>query len=200
MLVLHYCLSFFFFIIILLSQAQDPALLRPPIRKTRPSQRLPGWALTANIYTSHTPVHPTLISTSLFLFLDFNRVALGRVDGLSSHCWCPYVTKNGGEIMFMRVQNFRLPVRETCASCLKTVYPLERLVANQNVYHSSCFRCSHCNTKLRWGHGRSCQTIHPREHLQRILLHLKLFCRVTWREKKPPLNSALSQGPVFPVI
>lgn len=45
-------------------------------------------------------------------------------------------------------RNFRLPVRETCASCLKTVYPLERLVANQNVYHSSCFRCSHCNTKL----------------------------------------------------
>lgn len=78
-----------------LSQAQDPALLRPPIRKTRPSQRLPGWVLTTNIYTS--PVHPTPISTSLFLFLDFNRVALGRFDGLSSHCWCPYVTKNGGK-------------------------------------------------------------------------------------------------------
>ncbi|XP_031168408.1 LIM domain and actin-binding protein 1a [Sander lucioperca] len=45
-------------------------------------------------------------------------------------------------------KNFRLPVRETCVSCLKTVYPLERLVANQHVYHSSCFRCSHCNTKL----------------------------------------------------
>uniref|UniRef100_A0A8D3B7L6 LIM domain and actin binding 1a n=1 Tax=Scophthalmus maximus TaxID=52904 RepID=A0A8D3B7L6_SCOMX len=45
-------------------------------------------------------------------------------------------------------RNFRLPVRETCVSCLKTVYPLERLVANQHVYHSSCFRCSHCNTKL----------------------------------------------------
>ncbi|XP_047450482.1 LIM domain and actin-binding protein 1a isoform X3 [Mugil cephalus] len=45
-------------------------------------------------------------------------------------------------------RNFRLPVRETCVACLKTVYPLERLVANQHVYHSSCFRCSHCNTKL----------------------------------------------------
>ncbi|GLD50545.1 LIM domain and actin-binding protein 1-like protein, partial [Lates japonicus] len=45
-------------------------------------------------------------------------------------------------------RSFRLPVRETCVSCLKTVYPLERLVANQHVYHSSCFRCSHCNTKL----------------------------------------------------
>ncbi|XP_075953384.1 LIM domain and actin-binding protein 1a isoform X2 [Anarhichas minor] len=45
-------------------------------------------------------------------------------------------------------KSFCLPVRETCVACLKTVYPLERLVANQHVYHSSCFRCSHCNTKL----------------------------------------------------
>ncbi|XP_029363042.1 LIM domain and actin-binding protein 1a [Echeneis naucrates] len=45
-------------------------------------------------------------------------------------------------------KSFRMPLRESCVSCLKTVYPLERLVANQNVYHSSCFRCSHCNTKL----------------------------------------------------
>uniref|UniRef100_UPI0037E9A6B2 LIM domain and actin-binding protein 1a n=1 Tax=Semicossyphus pulcher TaxID=241346 RepID=UPI0037E9A6B2 len=45
-------------------------------------------------------------------------------------------------------KGFRLPVRETCVTCTKTVYPLERLVANEHVYHSSCFRCSHCNTKL----------------------------------------------------
>ncbi|XP_008412846.1 LIM domain and actin-binding protein 1a [Poecilia reticulata] len=45
-------------------------------------------------------------------------------------------------------KSFHLPVRETCVSCQKTVYPLERLVANKDVYHSSCFRCSHCNTKL----------------------------------------------------
>uniref|UniRef100_A0A3B4XG09 LIM domain-containing protein 2-like n=1 Tax=Seriola lalandi dorsalis TaxID=1841481 RepID=A0A3B4XG09_SERLL len=42
----------------------------------------------------------------------------------------------------------KTPRVKTCVSCLKTVYPLERLVANQHVYHSSCFRCSHCNTKL----------------------------------------------------
>nr|XP_057908353.1 LIM domain and actin-binding protein 1a isoform X2 [Doryrhamphus excisus] len=45
-------------------------------------------------------------------------------------------------------RNFRLPVRETCVSCQKTVYPLERLVANQQIFHSTCFRCCHCNTKL----------------------------------------------------
>ncbi|XP_027866812.1 LIM domain and actin-binding protein 1a isoform X1 [Xiphophorus couchianus] len=45
-------------------------------------------------------------------------------------------------------KSFHLPVREICVSCQKTVYPLERLVANKDVYHSSCFRCLHCNTKL----------------------------------------------------
>ncbi|XP_077436222.1 LIM domain and actin-binding protein 1a isoform X2 [Vanacampus margaritifer] len=45
-------------------------------------------------------------------------------------------------------RNFHLPVREVCVSCQKTVYPLERLVANQQVFHSACFRCCHCNTKL----------------------------------------------------
>ncbi|XP_059384271.1 LIM domain and actin-binding protein 1-like [Carassius carassius] len=46
------------------------------------------------------------------------------------------------------VRMFRLPVRETCIMCLKTVYPLEKLVANQQIYHNSCFRCAYCNTKL----------------------------------------------------
>ncbi|KAM9445671.1 LIM domain and actin-binding protein 1a isoform 2-T3 [Clarias gariepinus] len=43
---------------------------------------------------------------------------------------------------------FSLPTRESCVACTKTVYPLERLVANQQIYHNSCFRCTHCNTKL----------------------------------------------------
>ncbi|XP_076839832.1 LIM domain and actin-binding protein 1a isoform X2 [Brachyhypopomus gauderio] len=46
------------------------------------------------------------------------------------------------------LKKFCLPVRESCVMCLKTVYPLERLMANQQLYHNSCFRCVHCNTKL----------------------------------------------------
>ncbi|XP_037540562.1 LIM domain and actin-binding protein 1 [Nematolebias whitei] len=46
------------------------------------------------------------------------------------------------------IKSFHLPLKESCVSCMKTVYPLERLVANQHVYHISCFRCSHCNTNL----------------------------------------------------
>lgn len=72
-----------------------------------------------------------------------SKVSLQTLQRMSPLMWIDELT--------FCVQNFHLPVRETCVCCLTTVYPLERLVANQQVYHSSCFRCSHCNTKLRWG-------------------------------------------------
>ncbi|XP_062842956.1 LIM domain and actin-binding protein 1 [Trichomycterus rosablanca] len=49
---------------------------------------------------------------------------------------------------FVRGQKFRSTVRETCVACSKTVYPLEKLVANQQTFHTACFRCIHCNTRL----------------------------------------------------
>uniref|UniRef100_A0A673HMV3 LIM zinc-binding domain-containing protein n=1 Tax=Sinocyclocheilus rhinocerous TaxID=307959 RepID=A0A673HMV3_9TELE len=49
------------------------------------------------------------------------------------------------------LSKLHLPVHERCVSCLKTVYPLEKLVANQQVYHKSCFRCAFCSTKLSLG-------------------------------------------------
>ncbi|XP_016088396.1 LIM domain and actin-binding protein 1-like isoform X2 [Sinocyclocheilus grahami] len=48
-------------------------------------------------------------------------------------------------------RKLHLPVHERCVSCLKTVYPLEKLVANQQIYHKSCFRCGFCSTKLSLG-------------------------------------------------
>ncbi|XP_060268595.1 LIM domain and actin-binding protein 1 isoform X5 [Ovis aries] len=57
------------------------------------------------------------------------------------------------------VKKFQAPARETCVECQKTVYSMERLLANQQVFHISCFRCSYCNSKLSLGtyaslHGR----------------------------------------------
>ncbi|XP_038198886.1 LIM domain and actin-binding protein 1 [Arvicola amphibius] len=57
------------------------------------------------------------------------------------------------------VKKFQAPARETCVECQKTVYPMERLLANQQVFHISCFRCSYCHNKLSLGtyaslHGR----------------------------------------------
>ncbi|NXK94191.1 LIMA1 protein, partial [Formicarius rufipectus] len=49
------------------------------------------------------------------------------------------------------VKKFQLPVKESCVGCQKTVYPMERLLANQQVFHISCFRCSYCNSKLSLG-------------------------------------------------
>ncbi|NXC43734.1 LIMA1 protein, partial [Penelope pileata] len=48
-------------------------------------------------------------------------------------------------------KKFQLPAKETCVGCHKTVYPMERLLANQQVFHVSCFRCSYCNSKLSLG-------------------------------------------------
>uniref|UniRef100_A0A8D2QJY5 LIM zinc-binding domain-containing protein n=1 Tax=Zonotrichia albicollis TaxID=44394 RepID=A0A8D2QJY5_ZONAL len=48
-------------------------------------------------------------------------------------------------------QSFSLKaqVKEMCTACQKTVYPMERLVADKFVFHNSCFCCKHCHTKLR---------------------------------------------------
>ncbi|XP_075707913.1 LIM domain and actin-binding protein 1 isoform X1 [Rhinoderma darwinii] len=52
-------------------------------------------------------------------------------------------------------KKFQPPPREICFGCQKTVYPMERFLANQQVYHNSCFRCHHCSTKLSLGNYAS---------------------------------------------
>lgn len=55
-----------------------------------------------------------------------------------------------GVSVFLWIQSFSFKTqKEVCTSCEKTVYPMERLVANNQVFHSSCFCCKHCNAKLR---------------------------------------------------
>ncbi|XP_069011930.1 LIM domain and actin-binding protein 1-like [Embiotoca jacksoni] len=66
-------------------------------------------------------------------------------------------------------RKFCLPARETCVACQKTVYPLERLVAHQQVYHKSCFRCSHCSTTLSLGNYASLHgTIYCKPHFSQL--------------------------------
>jgi len=38
----------------------------------------------------------------------------------------------------------------TCFQCGKRVYEMEKITADDIVYHKSCFRCSLCNRVLRW--------------------------------------------------
>eukprot|EP01103_Thecamoeba_quadrilineata_P002197 TRINITY_DN12191_c0_g1_i1.p1 TRINITY_DN12191_c0_g1~~TRINITY_DN12191_c0_g1_i1.p1 ORF type:complete len:321 (-),score=41.97 TRINITY_DN12191_c0_g1_i1:141-974(-) len=37
---------------------------------------------------------------------------------------------------------------DKCAKCEKTVYPMEKLLACNKIYHNACFRCKHCDGKL----------------------------------------------------
>ncbi|KAK2110886.1 hypothetical protein P7K49_010632 [Saguinus oedipus] len=61
--------------------------------------------------------------------------------------------KGSGSSTVQRSKSFslRAQVKETCAACQKTVYPMERLVADKLIFHNSCFCCKHCHTKLSLG-------------------------------------------------
>uniref|UniRef100_A0A3P8XDA4 LIM zinc-binding domain-containing protein n=1 Tax=Esox lucius TaxID=8010 RepID=A0A3P8XDA4_ESOLU len=38
--------------------------------------------------------------------------------------------------------------QETCSSCLKPVYPMEKMTADKFIFHKNCFCCKHCQKKL----------------------------------------------------
>ncbi|KAJ8010948.1 hypothetical protein DPEC_G00080450 [Dallia pectoralis] len=38
--------------------------------------------------------------------------------------------------------------QETCFSCLKPVYPMEKMTADKFIFHRNCFCCKHCQMKL----------------------------------------------------
>ncbi|KAA0708069.1 LIM domain and actin-binding protein 1 [Triplophysa tibetana] len=48
-------------------------------------------------------------------------------------------------------KKFYVSIKESCVSCQKTVYPLEKIIADQQIYHNTCFCCAFCSTKLRLG-------------------------------------------------
>lgn len=60
-------------------------------------------------------------------------------------------------------KKFYVPVKESCVSCQKTVYPLEKIIADQQIYHNSCFCCAFCSTKLSLGTYAS--------------LHANIYCK-----------------------
>ncbi|KAK1414561.1 hypothetical protein QVD17_30307 [Tagetes erecta] len=44
---------------------------------------------------------------------------------------------------------------QKCAACDKTVYLVDKLVANKRVYHKACFRCHHCSRTLKFSNFNS---------------------------------------------
>ncbi|XP_025052713.1 LIM domain-containing protein 2 isoform X2 [Alligator sinensis] len=60
-------------------------------------------------------------------------------------------SSGGSTVQRSKSFSLKAQVKETCTACQKTVYPMERLVADKFVFHNACFCCKHCNTKLSLG-------------------------------------------------
>ncbi|XP_078581184.1 uncharacterized protein LOC144864732 [Branchiostoma floridae x Branchiostoma japonicum] len=58
---------------------------------------------------------------------------------------------------------------DKCKTCGKRVYPVEKLVADKNVYHNTCFKCAECNRTLRVGTYASIDgAIYCKPHFQQL--------------------------------
>lgn len=54
------------------------------------------------------------------------------------------------EVINRNAQNMT-PVKDGCVVCSKTVYPMDRLVADDKIFHKTCLRCGHCKKVLSLG-------------------------------------------------
>ncbi|KAJ0514175.1 Pollen-specific protein SF3 [Helianthus annuus] len=58
---------------------------------------------------------------------------------------------------------------QKCTVCEKTVYLVDKLVANQRVYHKACFRCHHCNSTLKLSNFNSFDgVVYCRHHFDQL--------------------------------
>lgn len=100
-----------------------------------------------NMHRLSFPSHP---SFTLFFCLHSCPIALpseSKKEAFPAFCVFSKCSKS----IHVCAQSFSFKTqKEVCSSCEKTVYPMERLVADNQVFHSSCFCCKHCNAKLRW--------------------------------------------------
>uniref|UniRef100_UPI00358F7078 xin actin-binding repeat-containing protein 2-like isoform X1 n=2 Tax=Myxine glutinosa TaxID=7769 RepID=UPI00358F7078 len=66
-------------------------------------------------------------------------------------------------------QRFQVQEKEQCNACQKTVYPMDRLVADKRIFHKACFRCHHCSTQLSVGKFASLHgNVYCKPHFQQL--------------------------------
>ncbi|NXC09199.1 XIRP2 protein, partial [Orthonyx spaldingii] len=73
------------------------------------------------------------------------------------------ITTSAKEVKKLQIQE-----NETCKLCQQRVYPMERLVADEQNFHKSCFRCHHCGSQLSLGNYAS--------------LHGKIYCKPHFKQ------------------
>ncbi|NXS31467.1 XIRP2 protein, partial [Pomatostomus ruficeps] len=66
------------------------------------------------------------------------------------------------------VKKLQIQENEICKLCQQRVYPMERLVADKQNFHKSCFRCHHCGSQLSLGNYAS--------------LHGKIYCKPHFKQ------------------
>ncbi|NXE31684.1 XIRP2 protein, partial [Ptilorrhoa leucosticta] len=66
------------------------------------------------------------------------------------------------------VKKLQIQENETCKLCQQRAYPMERLVADKQNFHKSCFRCHHCGSQLSLGNYAS--------------LHGKIYCKPHFKQ------------------
>ncbi|XP_072971446.1 LIM domain-containing protein WLIM1-like [Typha angustifolia] len=56
-----------------------------------------------------------------------------------------------------------------CTACVKTVYLVDKLTADNRVYHKACFRCHHCKGTLKLGNYNSFEgVLYCRPHFDQL--------------------------------
>ncbi|KAG5548254.1 hypothetical protein RHGRI_013827 [Rhododendron griersonianum] len=58
---------------------------------------------------------------------------------------------------------------QKCKACDKTVYLVDRLAADNRIYHKACFRCHHCSSTLKLGNFNSFEgVLYCRPHFDQL--------------------------------
>ncbi|KAB2023527.1 hypothetical protein ES319_D06G025800v1 [Gossypium barbadense] len=58
---------------------------------------------------------------------------------------------------------------QKCMACDKTVYLVDKLTADNRVYHKACFRCHHCKGTLKLGNYNSFEgVLYCRPHFDQL--------------------------------
>ncbi|PSS26142.1 LIM domain-containing protein [Actinidia chinensis var. chinensis] len=58
---------------------------------------------------------------------------------------------------------------QKCMACDKTVYLVDRLAADNRIYHKACFRCHHCKGTLKLGNFNSFEgVLYCRPHFDQL--------------------------------
>ncbi|KAH0928474.1 LOW QUALITY PROTEIN: hypothetical protein HID58_014201, partial [Brassica napus] len=81
--------------------------------------------------------------------------------------------------------------REKCKACEKTVYPVELLSADGVSYHKSCFKCTHCKSRLQLSRYSSMEgVLYCKPHYEQLFKESGSFTKNFQSPAKPAEKSS----------